>query len=323
MATVDIVRRIRRINNVLKTHHCTITQLHEYLQDEFDYDRKTIERDVLALLAEDFISVEEDSRPAVYFCNEEQRKNYIIRFHDEQLQILLLALESFKKETPKTIQQRIIDIENILSESLPGSLQSALMRYRDLCFSSYTIAGASNACNDQELVTILQAVRERRKFSATYHERKRTLSPILIKVVAGEFYLYAKDHGDDFIKWFRLSRFTDASLMTELAEINDDAADLTRVQSHHFGGFEGSEIVEYRITGNQRLADYFYERRIADDQEVEELDDDHFLVTFTQNDSYELIRFLASFGGNITAIEPAFVKDQVKEVWEEGLNSLE
>ncbi|MCK5882125.1 MAG: WYL domain-containing protein [Bacteriovoracaceae bacterium] len=314
--------RTLRVFTLLKTYSYSATEIYSALKDDFDVDRKTFERDALKLVREGWVLVDEETRPKVFYINPNFKRDINLKFTDSELQILTIALDTLKQLAPKAISDIGTGILNTVSESLPDDIARSLNLYKDKFFNCYTTVGHSLAENSEDILEAFRALRELKRISCVYNDKQRELSPTIVKMAAGEPYLFAKDHGDDKIKCFKLGRMLEVEVLDTPKELDDgiEIADW----KYHFGGYGGpdTETYEYRIIGNDHVGRVFSEKSIAPDQVVTELANGTFEVKFTQTSSYEITAYLASFGGFLDEIHPKKVRDQVVEIWKTGLNKF-
>jgi arginine repressor len=97
----------------------SITELTERLIHEgYRINRKTVERDIEEISANHPLS-ETDSNPRRFFFDGEFRLNFELVFDENQLQTIVLALETMKQISPKVIKGLCNSVENTLVSKLP------------------------------------------------------------------------------------------------------------------------------------------------------------------------------------------------------------
>jgi predicted DNA-binding transcriptional regulator YafY len=326
------VPRQNRIKRLLskrsEEHALSLTEITELLNSEgFSVNRKTIERDRDEITTDEFPLSETDSNPVKYFFNGELPQNYELVFDENQLQTIVLALQSLKQMSPKVIKSLCTEVEDTLVDRLPKELKDEFNHLQSISNASPTILGEGGDIDPGVLQTVLLCLRKGKVFECTYTSPDearpskgiRSFAPLKLHFV-GTPYLYVYDTEDNKIKMLRISRIHNVTMSdkdvkkSRAREINLD---------HVFGGYgKGTEkIIDYEITCTKPMATKFSEQKIHPTQKIEVLKGGLFKITFSVNDSLEVIRMLAQYGEWIREIAPAEAYGKVRAIWQQGLKA--
>ena len=302
----------------------SITDIWDQISKEgYRVDRKTVERDISELTKKYPGLQETGSNPVRFYFTEGFKLDYPLAFTEDQLQTIIWALGNLKKAAPTMIERLCTEVEDTLLSKLPENLQADFKKIKSFTVSGNTILGKSNDVDEVSFKTILQCLKDEVVFSCTYaslnkEPEDRYFAPLILQMSEGTPYLYIYDLKDMQIKTLRISRIknaraTDVKVNTSRAkEINMEYA------IGGYGGRSDDTIIDYVVYGTKELATYFDEHIIHNSQKIE-YQNGQYKVSFTMNDSFEIVRHLAHRGDFITKIEPEDVYSKVKEIWRKGL----
>ena len=303
----------------------SITEMTNRLNEEgFGINRKSVERDI------DDISLayplqETSSNPRRFYFDGEFKLDFELIFDENQLQTIVLALQSLKQLSPKAIKSLCDEVETTLVSKLPKVLSKEFEHLKSISNAAPTVLGEGADISSDVLQVVLLSLRKGKVFDCQYNSpeearhsnRKRSFAPLKLHF-AGAPYLYVYDCQDNEIKMLRISRIQ-AAKMTETPVNNKRAKEINL--THVFGGYgKGAEkVIEYDITCTKPMAMKFKEQKIHVSQRIEILKGGLYRITFTLNDSLEVVRMLAQYGEFIQKIAPESVERKVKEIWKKGL----
>lgn len=307
----------------------SITEITEMLNSEgFQVNRKTVERDIDEIGVDcDYPLSEVGSNPVRFFCNGELPQNYEMIFDENQLQTIILALQSLKQMSPEVIKNLCKEVEQTLQSKMPKSVSREFDYLKGISNAAPTVLGEAGDIEPRVFQTVLSCLRKGKVFEchyispedATPSRRIRSFAPLKLHFV-GAPYLYVYDIQDNNIKLLRISRIHEA-VMTE------QSVDKSRTREikleHVFGGYgKGTEkVIDYVITCTRGMALRFKEHKIHPSQKIEVLPNGSFKITFSLHDSLEIVRMLAQYGEWIEKIEPEQEYNKVKEIWKRGLKA--
>ena len=303
----------------------SITEIAERLNEEgYEINRKTVERDIEEISGDHPLS-ETDSNPRRFYFDGEFKLNFELVFNENQLQTIILALESLKQMSPKVLKGFCSDVETTLITKLPRALAKEFEHLKSISNAAPTVLGEGADIDQGVWQVVLLSLRKGKVFECQYNSpeevrhsaRKRSFAPLKLHF-AGAPYLYVYDCENDEIKMLRISRIQSANMKE--TPVNKKRAKEIKLD-HVFGGYgKGAEkVIDYEVTCTRPLAMKFKEQKIHSSQKIEVLKGGLFEITFTLNDSLEVVRMLAQYGEFIKKIGPESVEKKVKEIWKKGL----
>jgi predicted DNA-binding transcriptional regulator YafY len=327
------VQRQNRIKRLLSQRGeesaLSITEISELLNAEgFEVNRKTVERDIDGIgMDSDYPLSEVGVNPVRFFFNGELPQNYELVFDENQLQTIILALQSLKQLSPGVLKDLCKEVEKTLTSKLPKSLAREFEYLKSISNAAPTILGEAADIDPGVLQTVLHCLRKGKVFECQYispdavtsSKRIRSFAPLKLHF-AGAPYLYVYDTDDNIIKLLRVSRIHGAVK-------TDKTVDKARAKEikldHVFGGYgKGSEkVIHYAITCTKPMALRFSEQKIHPSQTIEVLKNGIFKISFSVHDSLEVVRMLAQYGEFIRKIEPESEYEKVKAIWQQGLKA--
>lgn len=305
----------------------SITEIAERLNNEgYGINRKTVERDIEEISTNHPLS-ETHSNPRRFYFDGEFRLNFELVFDENQLQTIVLALETLKQISPKVLKGLCNSVENTLVSKLPRALAKEFEHLKSISNVSPTILGEGSDPDPGVFNTILNCLRKGKVFECQYFspdearfsERKRIFAPLKLHFV-GAPYLYVYDCENGEIKMLRISRIHNAVK----TEQNVDKKRVKELKFDHvFGAFGRGDdkVVDYAIKCTKPMAIKFNEQKIHPTQKIEVLKDGLFEITFSVHDSDEVVRLLSQYGEFIREIKPMSAYEKVKEIWKKGLGA--
>lgn len=320
--------RIKRLLSLTSEETAlSITEIAERLKNEgYSINRKTVERDIENISCTHPLS-ETDSIPRRFYFDGEFKLDFELVFDENQLQTIVLALETLKQMSPKVIKGMCQNVETTLVSKLPRALAKEFEHLKSISNSSPTVLGEGGDIDAGVLDTVLTCLRKGKVFECQYtspdqarfSNRKRTFAPLKLHFV-GAPYLYVYDCEDGQIKMLRISRISNAIKINQ----NVDKSRSREIKLDHvFGAFgRGDEkIINYTVKCTKPMAMKFKEQKIHPSQKIEILKDGHFQINFTVHDSDEVIRLLSQYGEFIKDINPSSAYERVREIWKKGLGT--
>lgn len=305
----------------------SITDITNRLKSEgYIVNRKTVERDIEDISLAYPLS-EVSSNPRRFFFDGEFKIDFELVFDENQLQTIVLALQSLKQMSPTVLKTLCTEVENTLVSKLPKALGREFDHLKSISNASPTILGEGSDIDPDVFQTVLLSLRKGKVFECQYtstnevvpSSRIRSFAPLKLHFV-GAPYIYVYDCENDVIKLLRISRIHKTKMTERL--VNKSRAKEINLE-HVFGGYgKGTEkIIDYVIICTKPMAQKFIEQKIHPSQKIEFLKDGDFKISFSVHDSLEVVRLLAQYGEFIKRIEPEEVYGQVREIWRQGLKA--
>lgn len=305
----------------------SITDIAERLQGEgYSINRKTVERDIQDISCNHPLS-ETDSNPRRFYFDGEFKLDFELVFDENQLQTIILAIQTLKQMSPIVIKSLCHNVETTLVSKLPRALAKEFEHLKSISHSSPTVLGEGGDIDAEVFDTVLTCLRKGKVFECQYSSpdetrfsnRKRTFAPLKLHF-AGAPYLYVYDCDNGEIKMLRISRISKAEKTSQ----NVDKNRSSEIKLEHVFGAYGrgdEKIINYKIKCTRPMAIKFKEQKIHPSQKIESLKDGHFEISFTVHDSDEIIRLLSQYGEYIKQISPHHAYEKVKAIWKKGLGA--
>ena len=323
------VQRHNRIASILTNlspeSALSISAIWELLKrDGFKVNRKTIERDVAELSITYSALSETSSNPTRYYFAEGFKLNYSLNFSEEQLQTIILALGNLRVSAPKYIQKLCTEAEDTLLSRLPSQLKSEFKILKLISSSGKTSLGQAREIEAHSFETILKCLKNEFVFHCYYQKpdqepEERLFAPLLMNFSSGTPHLYVYNLRDMEIKTLRIDRIHRAKA-TEIKVNRNRVKEID--MEYVMGGFgrgQGDTILDYVIHCDRKMANSFQDQIFHPSQEVVQMKDGQWRISFKMNSSDEVIRKLSQFGDSIYKIEPAEVYEKVQNIWKKGL----
>lgn len=307
----------------------TIREIHCELQNRgFDCVKKTIERDIKDL-SSSYGLCSIGKKPERFFSPGNFNFNQNISLDYYSLQTLFMALQNLKRTSHYYFSDQVDECESVLMNSLNRELVEELKYSREKFYFDYGLSGRPVGDDVQGIKKVLLALREERIVkcknispykSGEYNKRYRMLAPLYFVLSSGMPYLMAIDMEDNegLVKRFRMTRLKEVEI---LGPFSKDLKDVKYDHEKSIGGWGGTgmKCEEVKILATEKVGTFFIEKNLHPTQTVEKLSNDDFLIKLNVPLSDELIRNLASFGGNILHVSPQHLFDKITGIWESGV----
>lgn len=305
----------------------SITEITEKLNSlGFNINRKTVERDIEDITC-GYPLQETGSNPARFYFDGEFKLDFELVFDENQLQTIILALQSLKQMSPGVLKSLCDEVETTLVSKLPKALGREFEHLKSISNAAPTALGEGSEIKPGVFQVVILALRKGKVFECQYYHpdavqaprRIRKFAPLKLHL-AGVPYIYVYDCEDNKIKLLRISRIHFANLTDEV--VNKKRAKEIDV-SHVFGGYgNGTEkVINYSIICTKGMATKFNENKIHPSQKIEILKDNEYKLSFSVHDSSEMTMLLAQYGEYIKKIEPESEYEKVRNIWKRGLGA--
>lgn len=168
---------------------------------------------------------------------------------------------------------------------------------------------------------VLQGLKQDRKLKILYRsvytreESVRVINPLHLIMYMGNWHIIAYCDTKRGIRDFALSRIKEIDIMDE--GIGEDLQALSKKIKEEFDGaygifFEG-ERKQVVLRFGPRVSDYVREQVWFPQQTINEVEGGGLLLTFYVTDYREIVREVLSFGADVEVLEPAELRDNIRE----------
>jgi predicted DNA-binding transcriptional regulator YafY len=301
-------------------------EVHQILLDEGDdIDERTVRRD-LSEHMRDFKLLETDGKPNRYWA---ERKNYNPEYElaltADNLFTIFIALDALKNTSPDPMQELCDETLVTLADAIPESLQESYNYFKLVSQTQEGVSGRSVAKDPKSFNKLITAVIDGSAFSCKIHsplkdpiEREviRKFYPVFFTFTNNIPYLHALDLEKREFRQLRMTRLVDVKLIEDREDRSKFEEKARKELKASYSGYSGQNTYDYEIICDQKMADYFLEKELCENQKVEEiLQDTRYKITFTLSKHDQIIRLLAGFGGHIESIRPVEISKEVTSIW--------
>jgi predicted DNA-binding transcriptional regulator YafY len=289
-----------------------------------DFDRKMIDRDLLAM-SSSFGLTDDEGHPKRYsLASDSERRKVEVRVSEEHLQVLSMALMSLK--TFKSLRSLALRTEEALATALPEDLKRRLIDHRHSWILQPPPGGIRKEQSSENIEVLLQAIRAGVAVSGTYGSKSskntaRNLAPLRVEISGNGISLLARDleTPEQEIKRFVPSRFSRLKINSEQKVNQPTPKDLEPFWST-FGGFGGphQKPVSIRFIVGPSVGEHLKEVEYHPSQRMKPMGQDKYQVTIKVPIGWPIVRLIASFGGDVAAIHPPELRTWVQDIWNGG-----
>lgn len=315
-----------------KESPATVTDIYKHFKShhQASEDRKTFERDITYLSSTTHvIEVPINNRTKGFYAILEKKQPLLnFKIGRRDLFTLVTAITTFKQTTPKFFSD---SCDRILIEMGKTFSEEQLNRFnliRSITTTTQGIDGQSEAINNDDFDTLMQAIINRKCFTCQISypldpskDEKKEYMPLSFYFSNNTPYLYVFDLKKKKNRLLRATRLTSVALL-------DKEADPKKVQAAsievgpHFSGYGGEREINYKITSDKAFATFFLERPFVKPYQLIVKKNETYQISFTLNDNEQLIRMLAGWSNHLIDIEPKEIKTKVKDVLKDGQKYL-
>jgi predicted DNA-binding transcriptional regulator YafY len=304
----------------------SITEIYQQIKDEFKCTRKTVERDI-DKLSSSFKIKSTEGGTAKYYIDELDTTFYHLTFSTDQIHTIILALEHLRRMAPKFITETANGVEDVILSKIPKAQRDAFINRKKMTSVTTNILGSADKVDPNVYKTVIECIEKNVLFECYYKtpfrseeetKHKRMFGPLKLNFSNGTPYVLCYDASIKQIRSLKLTRIKEI----KPTQLPCDQDMLKKIDLKYSMGGYGSgheKIIDYKVIGDKIIANHFKEYVFNESQEVIELSPNCYQITFTLNDSHDVIRLLAQYGPNIESIEPKEVYEKVVTIWREGL----
>jgi len=288
-----------------------LTKLHE----------RTVRRDLEALQAAGFdIQSETVQRGRVFKLGQNTTDVHEIGISATELIALSIGRELLYPLMGTQYWRGIETFWNKVQESVPNGVFDHYARYRA---ALYVFGSPSKSYERQEgmLKTINRAILEHRLVEIQYQSigkpvSTRKIEPYGLAVYQSSIYVVAAapeatESGQRLRNW-KLDRFQHATLLDDYFKPDPDI-DLAKYLGSSIGIFSGDSTTLVKIRLGKRSAAYLSEDPWHPDQLLEDLDEQHTMLTVPAAHPREILPKVLSLGADAEVVEPTEFRETVAE----------
>jgi predicted DNA-binding transcriptional regulator YafY len=288
-----------------------LTKLHE----------RTVRRDLEALQAAGFdIQSETVQRGRVFKLGQNTTDVHEIGISATELIALSIGRELLYPLMGTQYWRGIETFWNKVQESVPNGVFDHYARYR----AALHVFGSPRKSYERQegmLKTINRAILEHRLVEIEYQSigkpvSTRKIEPYGLAVYQSSIYVVAADpeiteRGQRLRNW-KLDRFHHATLLDEYFK-PDPEIDLAKYLGNSIGIFSGDSTTLVKIRLGKRSAAYLREDPWHPDQSLEDLDDQHAMLTVPATHPREILPKVLSLGSDAEVVEPIEFRETVAD----------
>lgn len=174
---------------------------------------------------------------------------------------------------------------------------------------------------DGILEAVFEAVLTERKLALRYLRRGENqpreyldINPLGLVFVDNLIYLVCTIGKHDNPLQFLLHRMESASILPDSANIPEDFSLKRYQEKGEFSYPTGAGKIRLKALFDKEEAVYLFETRFPGELKLEETDDDMVLLEAEIEDSYQLRRWLLSFGDCVEILEPESLRAEFREI---------
>lgn len=292
----------------------TINDIHDSLEKwDVIVDKKTIMRDIDSLSGICFISEEERNGKTYYTADKFRLRD--ITFTSPELISLAFLLELIKPYQYMTMGRSSQELINKLLDNTTNLNREFIKHFTGLVTVN-TNDYINDAINPEIEDRLQEAIRNKRKVKIIYHsfggdeDTIRVIQPYELNINDGALSVvgFCELRGD--IRDFRVSRIRTITLLEDSFTVPEDYFQKKlRKKFIHLSGNVTEQII---LSFDKCSAKYImeYEADLAD--EIVEMEEG---ITFIRNTAVteELIRWILQFGHGAKVLNPAHLRDKIKQ----------
>lgn len=169
--------------------------------------------------------------------------------------------------------------------------------------------------------TVAQALQQERSLTIVHQKpdaqqpRRRTVDPYHLTGFQGGWYLIGHCHLRGEVRFFALSRISEASMTTERFYPDPDFDYTGFIQNFiqsNFGIIRGEKHHTVRLRFTSKARPYVQERIWQEGQKMEVEDNGSLLLTLAATDLLEITRWILSWGADVRVLEPPELVEEVR-----------
>jgi len=288
------------------------------LAEEFEVSERTVLRDIEAMKDSLGAPIRYSKEKNGYYYEEEGFSLPAIRLTEGEVLSIFLGtriLESYRG-TPfrETVERAFQKIRLLLPDSVSMDLDDVGAAF------SFGIEHTADP-NDRGAMafdTLSKAIKYKKTVQVQYHKidrdvtEKRILDPYHLRHTLGAWYLIAYSHARKAIRTFAVNRIKEIKVLDKNFEfLRDFSAERMFADSWRLE--LGGPITKVKVKFHSDIAPWIRERRWHPSQETTEHDDGSVTLTFKVAGTWEIKRWIMSFGSYAKVLDPEELREEILE----------
>jgi predicted DNA-binding transcriptional regulator YafY len=295
------------------------------LARELEVSTKSIHRDVEFMRDRLELPIEYDGRRFGYFYTEEVNAFPTVQITEGELFALIVAEKALQQYRGTNFEKPLLSAIRKMEQSLPDTISLNLAELEQ------TISFRTRAEQILDLNifdALAKATARRQQIEIAYRKpgrkdnESRIVDPYHLANINGEWYLFAYDHMRKDIRTFAPGRIQTVK-PTGAHFVRPQKFSLERRLRNSFTVHSGEGHFDVVIRFNDRVADYVREKKWHESQQLQELADGGVELRLSLSGLAEVQRWVLSWGGDATVVQPPELASGVREAAEKILRSLE
>lgn len=303
----------------------SVSDLHDELVGQgFDFDKRSLQRDLNALSKLFEISSDGNKDIPGWFWKRDAQKLELPEMEPAvalSFRMVRLFLEKFMPpSTLDDLSPYFAHGEKILNGLSHNHLSDWSQKVALLSRNQPLL---SPDISHEILADIYQALLSEKQIRGHYKPRGEeprdyTINPLSIVVVDKIIYLVGTLWEYTDIKQFALHRFKTVELLeTDAIQIEDYQLNEYIAQGHFEYLVDGETEIDLKLKVAPWLAQHLSENKLSDNQTIEHLDDDNFVLNATVKNTDQLRWWLMGKGTSVEVLEPVELREEFAKAFQQ------
>lgn len=306
--------RLLRMSDLLHARsHVTIS----FLMQEFDVDRRTVQRDMRAL--EDVVPIQEDGRTP----ENEKRFRVATTKRVENLRVTMgemiamyMGRNVFAFTEGTELKESIDSLYNKVSARLAEKRDHVRNRLSKK-FHCTVGSPRSYAGADSALEEVVEGILHDRCVAITYKRPKLkaytdTINPYTLVLHNHALFVVAHSKYSNAMRTFAVERITQAEPTDETFTVPDDY-EPEQFFSNAFGITVGEDTGDVVVRFDSKVAPYVRSRKWHPTMKLRDVDNDAVEVTLRVAMTEELLHWICGYGKSASVVSPPALAERVRE----------
>ena len=312
----QLLRKLKFIAEVKKNNYPNAwnfaKKLSQYEGEDgepFGCSPRTIARDINALIKVHKAPLEYDKLNNGYFLRDPSWSFSVPVFQEDFVSMALLGTRLATDILPAPLNQTV---DNAMAQTLATNSSEF---FDTAMIDSILCASGIKAGIDPDIFRkVFDAWRRKQVIRLTYRnpkgeEAEHTFEPQIIAFHRGIWYLKGYKYGTKEIRLYAVQRIVSLKGGIDCFETDRKLLEETRSK----GLFTYEKVSGIKLHCDASIAFYIYEQQKKYRSKIERQDDDSLIVTLNPTVEHEVIRWILAEAGRIQVLEPASLREKVRE----------